>query len=76
MLGKLTTGFETFNFINRFTADFLPKIVLHSFSLVAVWLCNFWYKNVGAKADHKILMKLIAAVNYLKKLFTHQKVKK
>ncbi len=33
-----------------------------SFSLFIVWLCNFWQKNIGAKAAHKILMKLTAGV--------------
>jgi len=35
---KLTQGF---NFINISQAPFSYKGVLHSFSLVTVWLCNF-----------------------------------
>jgi hypothetical protein len=34
------------------------ETILHSFSLVTVWLCNFWCKNIGAKAARKMLMKL------------------
>jgi len=29
-------------------------------SLITVWLCNFWQKTIGAKADRKMLMKLTA----------------
>jgi len=29
-----------------------------SFSLITVWLYNFWQKNIGSKAARKMLMKL------------------
>ncbi len=40
------------------TVLFLQESALHSFSLVTFWLCNFWRKNIDAKAMCKMLMKL------------------
>ncbi len=31
-----------------------------SLSLITVWLCDFFAKNIGTKAAHKLLMKLTA----------------
>jgi len=49
------------NFINIIFASFSYESVLPSFSLVTVWLCIFWCKTIGAKADRKMLMKLTTA---------------
>ncbi len=46
------------DFINIFHAHFSYESKLHSFSLITVWLCKFWQKNIFAEAAHKILMKL------------------
>jgi len=49
------------NVINILRWPFLYKSVLHSFSLVTVWLCNYLeqeYWNIGAKAAHNMLIKL------------------
>jgi len=46
------------NFINILHTNFSYSSALHSFSLITVWLCNFWQKNIGAKAAHKMLTKL------------------
>jgi len=35
----------------------LNESVLRYFSIITVWLRNFWRKKVGAKADHKLLVK-------------------
>ncbi len=51
------------NFIDHLHPTFLYKSALRSFSLVAVWLCNFKRKNIGAKAARKMLMKLTTSVN-------------
>jgi hypothetical protein len=45
-------------FHQHFTCAFFVQKCLRSFSLVTVWLCNFWSKEIGAKAAHKMLMKL------------------
>ncbi len=41
---------------------FLCKSALQSFSLVTIWLCNFWHKHISAKAAHKMLVKLTNVV--------------
>jgi len=41
---------------------FLYKSALQSFSLVTIWLCNFWHKHISAKAAHKMLVKLTNVV--------------
>jgi len=46
------------NFINILLTNFLDESALRSFSLLAIWLCNFWHKNIGAKGLHKMLIKL------------------
>ncbi len=51
------------------TLDFFIQKCLHSFSLIAVWLCNFWGKNMGAKAACKMLMKLTTGVNFSSKSY-------
>jgi len=38
--------------------NFLKQKYFCSFPLITVWLCNFWQKNIGAKAAHEMLMKL------------------
>jgi len=47
-------GFPGVNLINILRLPFLYKSALRSFSIVIVWL----YKIFGAKAAHKMLMKL------------------
>jgi len=46
------------NFINILYKPFSGKSALRSFSLITVWLCDFWQKTIGSKAARKILMKL------------------
>jgi len=55
MLIKLIPGV---NFINILSETFLYKSALHTFSLIIVWVYNFWSKNIGEKAVRKILIKL------------------
>jgi len=42
------------NFTNILLTTFLLKSVLHSFSLMTVWLCNFFFKRIFAQ---KLLVK-------------------
>ncbi len=51
------------NVTNVLRADFCTKVSFHSFHMLAVWLCYFWLKNIGAKAIHKILVKLMIDIN-------------
>jgi len=44
--------------------EFSHESVLHSFSRIAVWLCNFLAKNISAKAARKMLMKLTTGVDF------------
>jgi len=45
---------------------FLYKIVLHSFSLLTVWLCNFFFKRILLqKAACEMLVKLTSSVNFI-----------
>jgi hypothetical protein len=44
------------NFINILCVPFWYKSVLPSFSLDAIWLCDFCHKNIGTKAAQKMLM--------------------
>jgi len=49
------------NFNNIFLPTFLCESVLHSFSLVTVWLCNLFakeYRHMAKKATRKMLMEL------------------
>ncbi len=42
----------------HFTHGFFSKSVLHSFSVLTVWLCNFFAQEYCAKAACKMLIKL------------------
>ncbi len=54
------------NFINILrTTFFLFEGALHNFSLITIWLCNFWCKNIGKKAVHKMMMKLTTGFNFI-----------
>ncbi len=57
------------NFISILRVPFLFESVLHSFSLLTVWFCSFWRKNIGKKAARKILMKLTTGHLYTYKFF-------
>jgi len=46
------------SFINILREHFTYKSVKSSFSQITAWLCNFWQKNIGKEALHKMLMKL------------------
>ena len=46
------------NFTNILWPAFSYKSVLSSFFVLTVWLCILLAKNIGAKAAHKMLMKL------------------
>jgi hypothetical protein len=47
------------NFNNILQEPFLYDSVLHSISLITVWLCNFWCKKIGTKAARKMLVQLL-----------------
>jgi hypothetical protein len=32
-----------------------------------IWVCNFWQKDIGAKAAHKMLVKFTSGGQYLTK---------
>jgi hypothetical protein len=53
------------NFINVLRAPFSYKSILGSFSLVTVKFETFRRKITGAKAAHKMLMKLTTGVNLI-----------
>jgi len=59
MLMKLTPGV---NFINILRAHFLYECELHRFSLITIWLCDFWLKDIGEKCACKMLMKLTPGI--------------
>jgi hypothetical protein len=59
MLMKLTQGV---NFNNSLLVPFVSKIVFQSFSLITVWLCNFFWKNIGEKAAHEMLINVTKAI--------------
>jgi len=64
-LSILSSNFHpVVNFTNILLVPFLYKRALHSFSMITVWLYNFWQKNIGAKAARKMLMKLTIVVNF------------
>ncbi len=56
--GYTTASRQGINFNNSLRAASYGISVLSSFSLVSVWLCIFWRKNISTKAAHKMLMKL------------------
>jgi len=45
-------------FHQHFTRTFLYESAFRSFSLITVWLCYSWQKNMGKKAAPNMLMKL------------------
>jgi len=46
------------NFTNILQAAFPYQSSLHTFYVLTIWVCNFWQKDFGAKAAHKMLVKL------------------
>jgi hypothetical protein len=36
----------------------LYESFLRSFYVLTIWVCNYWQKDFGAKAAHKMLVKL------------------
>jgi hypothetical protein len=46
------------NFTNILRAAFSYESFLHHFYVLTIWVCNFWQKDFGAKAAHKMLVKL------------------
>ncbi len=49
---------------------FFVKKVFCTISPVKVWLRNFFWKNIGAKAARTMLVKLIAGLNFINVLRT------
>jgi len=47
-----------------FEQFFQTKVFSTAFSLLTIWLYIFWQKNIGAKAAHKMFVKLITLVNF------------
>jgi len=37
---------------------FCTRVFLRSFDVLTIWGCNFWQKEFGAKAAHKMLVEL------------------
>ncbi len=54
---------------SQFQQPFSYKSALHSFSLITVWLCIFWWKNIGSKAARKMFMKLTTHLNFTSHTF-------
>jgi hypothetical protein len=52
------------NVTNILRAAFSYEIFLRSFYVFTIWVCNFWQKDFGAKAAHKMLVKLTPGVNF------------
>jgi hypothetical protein len=48
----------TVNFTNILCAAFSYQSSLHSLYVLTIWVSNFWRKDFGAKAAHKMLVKL------------------
>jgi hypothetical protein len=48
----------TVNFTNILQAAFSYQSSLRTFYVLTIWVCNFWQKEFGAKAVHKMLVKL------------------
>jgi hypothetical protein len=46
---------------NILRVAFSCESFLRSFDVLTIWLCNFWQKDFGAKAAHKMLVKLTPA---------------
>jgi len=46
------------NVTNILRATFSYKIFMSSFYVLTIWVCNFWRKDFGAKAAHKMFVKL------------------
>jgi hypothetical protein len=40
---------------------------MHYFSVLTIWVSNFWQKDFGAKAAHKMLVKFIPDQSILQK---------
>jgi hypothetical protein len=53
----------TVNFTNILQAAFSYQSSLRSFYLLTIGFVIFWRKDFGAKAAHKMLVKLTPAVN-------------
>ncbi len=46
------------NITNILRAAFSYESFLRSFYVLKIWVCNFWRNDFGAKAAHKMLVKL------------------
>jgi hypothetical protein len=53
------------NFTNILQAAFSYQISLRTFYVLTIWVCIFWQKDFGAKAAHKMLVKLTPGVKFL-----------
>jgi hypothetical protein len=52
----------TVNFTNILHAAFSYQSSLRTFYVLTIWVCIFWRKDFGAKAAHKMLVKLTPGV--------------
>ncbi len=57
-MGRATIAHPGVNVTNILQAAFSYESFLCSFDVLTVWVCNFLAKDFGAKAAHKILVKL------------------
>ncbi len=51
----------TVNFTNILRAVFSYQSSLRNLYVLTIWVSNFWRKDLGAKAAHKMLVKLTPA---------------
>jgi hypothetical protein len=52
----------SYSFYNQL---FHNKVFLRSFYVLTIWVCPFWQKDFGAKAAHKMLVKLTLGGNFI-----------
>jgi hypothetical protein len=45
-------------FHQYFTSSFFIQLFLRTFYVLTIWVCIFWQKDFGAKAAHKMMVKL------------------
>jgi hypothetical protein len=58
----------TVQFTNILQAAFYYQSSLRTFCVLTIWVCNFLAKGFGAKAAHKMLVKLTHLLTLFEKL--------
>ncbi len=62
------------NFTNILRAAFSYESFLCSFYVLTMWVCNFWQKDFGTKAAHKMLVNLTPGERAIKLEFFSRQV--